>query len=76
MPLSGRVFDAVFISVSMPLYQKPSRSNLSIRELFVLWAAPRRLSGVSLASSATPLPAPQSLPSLRHPGASAPSQAF
>src|SRR6266508_2001228 len=47
MPFTGWVFDAVFISVRGPSYQKPSRSNLSIRELSVLWAGPKGLAGAS-----------------------------
>src|ERR1700693_558448 len=47
MPLTGWVFDAVFISVSMPSYQKPSRSDLSIREVSVLCAGPKGLAGAS-----------------------------
>src|ERR1700693_2378070 len=47
MPLTGWVFDAVFISARGPLYQKPSRSDLSISELSVLWAAPKGLAGAS-----------------------------
>src|ERR1700693_1393050 len=47
MPLTGCVFDAVFISVSVPSYQKPSKSDSRIRELFVLWAAPKGLAGAS-----------------------------
>src|SRR5450759_5249615 len=47
MPFTGWVFDAVFISVNVPSYQKPSRSDLRIRELFVLCAAPKGLAGAS-----------------------------
>src|ERR1700693_6189103 len=47
MPLTGWVFDAVFISVSMPSYQKPSRSDLSIREVSVLCAGPKGLAGAA-----------------------------
>src|SRR6266540_786566 len=47
MPFTGWVFDSVFISVRGPSYQKPSRSNLSIRELSVLWAGPKGLAGAS-----------------------------
>src|ERR1700693_1180762 len=49
MPLTGWVFDAVFISVSMPSYQKPSRSDLSIREVSVLCAGPKGLAGAAAA---------------------------
>src|SRR6266496_6572071 len=47
MPFTGWVFDAVFISVTMPSYQKPSRSDLSVWELFVLWAGPKGPAGAS-----------------------------
>src|SRR5712691_7444383 len=47
MPLTGWVFDAVFISVIIPSYQKPSRSDLSVQEDFVLWAGPKGLAGAS-----------------------------
>src|SRR5437870_10585571 len=47
MPLTGWVFDAVFISVIIPSYQKPSRSGLSVVELCVLWAGPNGLAGAS-----------------------------
>src|SRR5438445_13055059 len=47
MPLTGWVFDAVFISVIIPSYQKPSRSGLSVVELCVLWAGPKGLAGAS-----------------------------
>src|SRR5438094_386545 len=47
MPLTGWVFDAVFISFNIPSYQKPSRSDLSVMEDFVLWAGPKGLAGAS-----------------------------
>src|SRR6202162_5492169 len=47
MPLTGWVVVAVFISVSMPSYQKPSRSDVSIREVSVLCAGPKGLAGAS-----------------------------
>src|SRR6266550_4746804 len=47
MPFTGWVFDAVFISVIIPSYQKPSRSDLSVMEDFVLWAGPKGLAGAS-----------------------------
>src|SRR5437762_10194940 len=47
MPFTGWAFDAVFISVIIPSYQNPSRSDLSIMEDFVLWAGPKGLAGAS-----------------------------
>src|SRR6058998_102368 len=47
MPFTGWLFDAVFISVIIPSYQKPSRSDLSVMEDFVLWAGPKGLAGAS-----------------------------